>query len=86
MTDPRTNEVFTEDAAWEYVAECIEADAEIEAIDLDIPPGKKGYVLSLPSHDRATPIYVKLQLGGDCVIGRSFHYSIIQTKGDDSAK
>jgi hypothetical protein len=75
MTDPRTNEAFTEDAAWDYVAQMITDGVDIEVIELDIPPGKKGYVMSLPSHNPQTPIYVKLQLGGDCVIGRSFHYS-----------
>ena len=75
MTDPRTGEVFTEDGAWAYVSENIANGVDIEVKDLDIPPGKKAYVMSLPSHDPQVPIYVKLQLGGDCVIGRSFHYS-----------
>jgi hypothetical protein len=75
MTDPRTGEVFTEDGAWEYVAQSITNGIEIEMIDLDHPPGKNGYVMLLPSHDPRVPIYVKLQFGGDCVIGRSFHYS-----------
>ncbi len=75
MTDPRTGEVFTEDGAWDYVAQSIAAGAEIEIIDLENPPGKKAYVMNLRSHDPQIPIYVKLQLGGDCVIGRSFHYS-----------
>jgi hypothetical protein len=75
MTDPRTREAFTEDGAWEYIAQLITDGIEIEVIDLDIPAGKKGYVMNLPSHDPQIPIYVKLQLSGDCVIGRSFHYS-----------
>ena len=75
MTDPRTGEVFTEDGAWEYVAQSIASGIEIEIIDLEYPPGKKAYVMKLPSHDLQVPIYVKLQFGGDCVIGRSFHYS-----------
>jgi hypothetical protein len=80
MTDPRTSEVFTEDAAWEYVAHHIDSMAEIEVIDLSVPPGKKGYVMLLPSHDCKISIYVKLQLGADCVVGRSFHYSKTGTK------
>jgi hypothetical protein len=75
MTDPRTGEIFTEDGAWEYVAEQIIAGVKIEIVELDHPPGKKGYAMLIPSHDHTMPIYVKLQLGGDCVIGRSFHYS-----------
>jgi hypothetical protein len=75
MTDPRSGEIFTEDGAWEYAAEMIRSGVDIEIVELDHPPGKKGYVMLIPSHDPTTAIYVKLQLGGDCVIGRSFHYS-----------
>jgi hypothetical protein len=75
MTDPRTGEVFTEDGAWEYVADNIDAGVEIEVIELSMPAGKKGYVIALPSHNREISIYVKLQFGADCVVGRSFHYS-----------
>ena len=75
ITDPRSREVFTEDGAWQYVAEAIEAGVEIEVIELQQPPGKKGYVMNLASTDPKRPIYVKLQLGGSNVIGRSFHYT-----------
>jgi hypothetical protein len=83
MTDPRSGEVFTEDGAWEYVAEMIEAGAEVDVVVLNQPPGKKGYVMLMPSHDPTTPIYVKLQMGAECVIGRSFHYT---TKPSHAAK
>ena len=89
MTDPRTGEAFTEDGAWEYVAQSIDNGIEIEIVDLEKPPGKKGYVMKLSSHDPQVPIYVKLQIGGDCVIGRSFHYStrsIASSEGDGNAK
>jgi hypothetical protein len=54
----------------------IEIGTEIEVVELTQPPGKKGYVMSLPSHDPTTPLYVKLQLSSSFVIGRSFHYTI----------
>ena len=73
-TNPRTQQVFTEDAAWEFVAEAIEGGAPIEEMALDKPPGKTGYVLKLPGSNGST-IYVKLQLLGNCVRGRSFHPS-----------
>ncbi len=82
MTDPRSGEVFTEDGAWEYVVEGIEAGTAIEVIDLEVPPGKKGYVMLLSSHNPKLPIYVKLQLGADCIVGRSFHYSTIRREGE----
>lgn len=73
LTDPRTKCTFTEDGAWEYIAEQIKAGIEICVIDLQQPLGKKGYVLKLPSHNVSTKIYVKLQFGSNCVFGRSFH-------------
>lgn len=89
MTDPRTGETFTEDGAWEYAAEMIRSGVVIEVIELQFPPGKKAYVMLVPSHDPKTPIYIKLQLTAESVIGRSFHYSTNPTKksgGDDNAK
>ena len=53
----------------------IESGVDIQVVELAQPPGKKGYVMSLPSNDPAKPLYVKLQLGADSVIGRSFHYT-----------
>jgi hypothetical protein len=86
MTDPRTGEVFTEDGAWEYVADKIDGGVDIHVIELSLPPGKKGYVISLPSHDTQIPIYVKLQLSADFVIGRSFHYSTLRGRGENDEK
>ena len=88
MTDPRTGEIFTEDGAWEYTAEMIRSGVDIEVIELQFPPGKKAYVMLVPSHDPKIPIYIKLQLGAESVIGRSFHYSTYPTKntnGDENA-
>lgn len=75
VTNPVTNEAFTPDGAWEFVAGLLEAGHEIQTIVLKIPPGKKGYVLIV---DGVTPqkIYIKLQIGSGFVIGRSFHISI----------
>jgi hypothetical protein len=70
-------------------AEMIRSGVDIEIIELQFPPGKKAYVMLVPSHDRKIPIYIKLQLGGDSVIGRSFHYSTHPTaknEGDGNAE
>jgi hypothetical protein len=73
LTDPRSNCPFTEDGAWEYVAEQIIGGIEIEVIELEHPPGKRGYVMKLPSSNTSISFYVKLQLGSNCVFRRSFH-------------
>jgi hypothetical protein len=72
---PKSGEPFTERGAWEFVAEVLEAGQVMESITLDRPPGAKAYVLIIATTPMTPPIYVKLQLGAGCVIGRSFHYS-----------
>lgn len=74
VTDPTTRQAFTEDGAWQYIANQLDAGVSIEAIPLEKPPGKTGYVLKLPGANGAV-IYVKLQICGDHVRGRSFHLS-----------
>lgn len=72
---PKTGEAFTDDSAWDFVAELLSSGHKIEVIDLEKPPNKKGYVLKCEGYGDEN-IYIKLQLGSGCVIGRSFHISI----------
>ncbi len=67
---------FTEDSAWNFVADAIEQGCQIDEISLKIPAGKTGYVMKLRTYEREV-IYVKLQLGSNCVLGRSFHVSYL---------
>lgn len=77
LRDPRDPDggYFTPDGAWQFVAEALEAGHPIELITLTQPPGKKGFVLIVPGVAPVREIYIKLQLGSDLVIGRSFHES-----------
>ncbi len=77
LRDPRDSEgrYFTEDGAWEFVADALNAGHEVEEIVLRNPANKKGYVLILPGVEPVSEIYVKLQLGSSDVLGRSFHVS-----------
>lgn len=76
LRDPRSpDDYFTEESAWDFIAEQLEAGCAIGTIELLKPAGKIGYVLMLVGHAPVATIYVKLQLGADCVIGRSFHES-----------
>ena len=75
MTDPRSGAMFTEPGAWDFVAEVLEQGHVMEPIVLDRPPGAIAYVLKIEQHVSVPTIYVKVQLGSGCVIGRSFHYS-----------
>jgi hypothetical protein len=77
MVDPRDadQQVFTEPGAWEFIAEQLESDRELQVIALDNPAGKTGYVLVVNGGPNRPEIYIKVQLGAGKVIGRSFHYS-----------
>lgn len=66
--------VFTEDRAWDFIAEALEAGVAVQVISLEKPPGAKGYVMLLNGAG-TDKIYVKLQLGGGTVLCRSFHRS-----------
>lgn len=73
--DPRTGQVFTEDGAWEFVAEKLDDGTPVTPIELSKPPGKTGYVIQVSGGVGRPTIYIKLQLGSGFVFGRSFHYS-----------
>jgi hypothetical protein len=69
------NDYFTPEAAWIFIAECLEAGVELYPIALDHPPGKTAYYFVVPGHPPVKAIYVKLQLRSDHVLCRSFHES-----------
>ena len=66
---------FDDNSAWELIASKLEAGHDVEAIILDQPPGKKGYVMKINLNPGRPLLYVKLELGSGVVIGRSFHES-----------
>ena len=72
---PQTKEIFTEDGAWQFVADLLDAGEPLKEVLLEKPPGKKGYVMEISVEGRR-PIYIKLQLGSGQVFGRSFHHSV----------
>ena len=66
---------FSDGAAWELIADKLEAGHDVEVVTLRKPPGAKGYVMKICLGPDEPLLYVKLQLGRNKVIGRSFHYS-----------
>lgn len=73
VIDPDTNCGFTEGKAWNFIADLLDANHDVEIVELKMPPGKLGYVMKKEMPDGRT-VYIKLQLA-NTVIGRSFHYS-----------
>ena len=65
---------FTESGAWEFIACHIEDGTQIKTITLDKPPDKIGYVM-LVGGNCNEKIYIKLEIVGEKVFGRSFHAS-----------
>ena len=67
---------FTDQSAFEFIADCLEAGHEFEELMLDVPKGALAIVLKINMGPTTSMLYVKLQVGkGNLVIGRSFHYS-----------
>ncbi len=74
VIDPADGQPFTDEGAWEFIAECLDDKAiELFPIPLENYPGKTGYrmVVDLGGMD----LYIKVRLGTGSVIGMSFHYS-----------
>ena len=69
---------FSNEGAWELIASELESGRKVETIKLIKPPGTKGYVMLIDLEPNASPVYVKVQLRGNKIIGRSFHYSEIK--------
>jgi hypothetical protein len=74
VTNPTDGQPFTEAGAWELIASLLESGEPLTSVDLQHPPGKKGFVMTPCIAGRE--VYIKFQLGGGIIIGRSFHYSI----------
>jgi hypothetical protein len=72
--DDEDLQVFTPVGAWEFVAQLLESGHPMEEVVLKVPPGKKGYVLFACGGTGRPRIYIKLEFGAGCVLGRSFHY------------
>ena len=66
---------FTDAAAWELIASRIENGHDLEVVQLEKPPGARGYVMKIDLEPGQAQLYIKLQLGSGQIIGRSFHYS-----------
>lgn len=72
---PDTLGTFNSDSCWQFVVDMIEGGADMWPVLLEKPPGTTAYVM-LADGFEGERIYIKLQLGGDQVIGRSFHVSL----------
>jgi hypothetical protein len=79
VVNPESRMPFTFGGAWHLIADKLEEGHPVEKVKLRNPSGKTGYVLKIDA-GQGQKIYIKLQFGNGCVIGRSFHYSKIEEK------
>jgi hypothetical protein len=70
---------FTPSGAWQLIADKLEEGHPLEELVLKNPAGKIAYVMKIDA-EPGRRIYIKLQFGNGCVIGRSFHYSEIESR------
>ncbi len=76
VCDPRQDQtVFTEAGAWEFIADLLDDGCEVETKLLDSPPGGKGYVILTSGGAGKPDVYIKFQVIGNRIFGRSFHYT-----------
>jgi hypothetical protein len=66
---------FTTLSAWHFLADGLEKGCALEEVELDRPPGLKGYVVLISGGASKPKIYIKVRLNNGYLIGRSFHYS-----------
>ena len=74
VISPVDGQPFTPEGAWQFISQVLRDESQaVECIELQHPPGKKAYVMLVPTDERE--IYIKFQLGSGKIFGRSFHYS-----------
>ena len=73
---------FTPLTAWELIATRLEEGEEVEVIELSQPKGVKGYVMRIVLGSELPELYVKLQMRGGVIFGRSF--SLYRTRLKES--
>ncbi len=71
---PGSDDYFDTESAWAFIHDCLAGGCEVEVIEMDNPPGKKGFVIFAQSAGQER-IYIKLEFARNIVIGRSFHIS-----------
>jgi hypothetical protein len=75
IRDPLLGVRLTPPRGWELLIEALEAGVPIEAIVLDVPPGKEGHVVIFEVADQV--VYVKFEIadGDRAVFLLSYHLS-----------
>ncbi len=77
VNNPNVNIPFDDISAWRFIGELAVSGHPIEVKQLDQPPGDTAYVMIVELEKNRPKLYIKVQLKGGAIFGRSFHYSTI---------
>jgi hypothetical protein len=78
--NPEVGMCFTDISAWHYIADLAESEHPMEEITLKQPEGEKAYEMIVKLEPNVPDLYIKVQLKGGKIFGRSFHYSTKNTR------
>jgi hypothetical protein len=73
-TYSRANYSYTPAGAWAFLCELLLSEIPIYLTTLDKPPGASAYVFFLPPEKNWPGIYIKFEIAGPGLYGRSFHH------------
>ncbi len=77
VAHPEFGGYFTDQGAWEYVADLLETGHVIKEVTLSKPPGELAYEMNVNLGSHHPNLYIKIQIKSGFVFGRSFHYSYL---------
>lgn len=82
VTDPRSpiGLCFSDLSAWSYIADLLDEGTPVRQKVMEKPLGAIGYEMEVHIEGRSS-IYIKVELSGGRVIGRSFHNSAPLKRG-----
>jgi hypothetical protein len=86
VTDPATGTAFTDEGAWTFIADLLDKGHHVDIVTLRKPAGKTGYVMIAQGVPARAQIYIKLQMLGNRVRGRSFHISNTNAPGSSAVE
>jgi hypothetical protein len=75
VINPEVDMPFTEAGAWVFVARLLDTGYPIQQVTLRQSISEVAYVLLVDLKPGMPKLYIKLQLKGGKICGRSFHYS-----------
>ena len=75
VTNPEVDMPFDDISAWHKIADLAEEGCPLEEVTLEQPQGEKAYVMIIQLDPALPNLYIKVQVKGQFIFGRSFHYS-----------